>query len=122
MTQGFTLLELLIVIAIIGLLAAVLMPNLLLAKSRANDSAAASVSRQIATTAAAVQITGNVFPSCSYTAPDTTVWSGTATATVRAGGTITDITCAQNATDPQALDVTVTYGGGTKPSVTTTIE
>lgn len=37
-TSGFTLLELLIVIAVISVLAAVLIPNLLAARSKANDT------------------------------------------------------------------------------------
>ncbi|MFC6801607.1 type II secretion system protein [Deinococcus caeni] len=121
-TQGFTLVELLIVIAIVGLLASVMVPNLLQAKAKANDSAAASISQKIATAAATVQVSGNALPSCSYAAPDATIWSGSEVATVRAGGTVTDISCTENPTRTNALDVTVTYQGGTKPSITTTIE
>lgn len=46
---GFTLIEFLIVIAIIGILAAILIPNLLGARARAHDSTAASCAKQIST-------------------------------------------------------------------------
>ena len=46
--MAFTLIELLIVVAIIGVLAAVLVPNLLAARSRAFDAAAQNCLRQVA--------------------------------------------------------------------------
>jgi type IV pilus assembly protein PilA len=45
--KGFTLLELLIVVTIIGLLAAVLMPNVLSAQRRAHDGAVQSFVYQV---------------------------------------------------------------------------
>ncbi|CAN5549745.1 hypothetical protein BH24DEI1_BH24DEI1_16930 [soil metagenome] len=47
---------LLIVIVIIGILAALFLPNLLQARARANDSAAQAVAPNMATAAAAVQL------------------------------------------------------------------
>ena len=57
--HGFTLLELLIVIAIIGILSAVLMPNLLQARKRANYTAAAMLMKSLSTEIIACSISGN---------------------------------------------------------------
>lgn len=54
--HGFTLIETLVVVAIIGMLAAVLIPSLLGARARAHDMEAAGCAKQIAAGQAVVYI------------------------------------------------------------------
>jgi type IV pilus assembly protein PilA len=64
--KGFTLVEIMVVIAIIALLAAIALPNLLRARINANETAAQAALKSIGTALEMYLNTNNVYP------PDTT--------------------------------------------------
>ena len=96
--KGFSLIELLIVVAIILIIAAIAIPNLLRARIAANESSAASIVRTL-NTAEVSYVTA--YPSVGYAA------------TMLALGGATGAVCSPSSTTACLIDATLANTGGT---------
>jgi prepilin-type N-terminal cleavage/methylation domain-containing protein len=91
--QGFSLIELLIVVAIILIIAAIAIPNLMRARMSANDSSAAASIRQINTAEIAYSAT---YPTLGYPAALTTLGGAAPCSPSIATGCLIDNSLATN--------------------------
>jgi len=74
--KWFTLIEMLIVVVIIGILAAALIPRLTSVKDKANDSSRKASLQQLVTAMSSYALDQGVFKSTSWTGTST-IWTGT---------------------------------------------
>jgi prepilin-type N-terminal cleavage/methylation domain-containing protein len=119
--KGFTVIELLIVVSIIGLLTAVMFPNLLGSRRRTNDVIAQSVARRVLNSMAAAETNDTTFSTatCSYATPTVTVTSGAEIVVVNApASSVTSVSCTSTANN---YSVSVNYNFGSVANFSETI-
>ena len=120
--KGFSLIELLIVVAIILIIAAIAIPNLLRARIAANESSAAASTRTIAT----AELTfSTAYPAVGYAASLAALGPAAAGCTAgatSANGCIIDFVLSQSGTTAKSGYKFTAVGAGGPPAVTYTVD
>ena len=107
--RGFSLIELLIVVAILLILAAIAIPSFLDSKMRANESSAVGSLRQIGTAQSTYSIT---YPDVGYATALSNLGPGTPTTSTTAGLIDDVLGCAGTTCNKSGYGFTLTTGTG----------